>query len=324
MTEKILTISVAAYNMERYIRENLDSIVCIPDAAKIEVLVNDDGGTDRTSAIVGEYCNRFPGIIRLIHQPNGGYGTVQTNNISQATGKYFKILDGDDWMDSDGLGKLVRFLDGNDVDAVVTGYAKGPDREHLKESVPRQAGILHPDELKTVLGMWSLTFKTSLLQSIRLDLPAHSLYTDRLYATAPFAAVAKVAVLPFSVYCYRTGRDGQSVSLESRLKHIDEYLEITRRICRCAADAPGSRYVRFKAAWAYKVTVRALFLLPASRETRRKIVLYEKEIRELAPAVFRLAASPKTKMGRIITFLRWTAYIGYWPLAVLPKTWVRF
>ena len=94
--EKILTISVAAYNVESYIAENLDSILITDVRDEIEVLVVDDGGNDGTLEIARKYEEQYPGIIRAVHKENGGYGSVQNYTMQNASGRFFKILDGDD------------------------------------------------------------------------------------------------------------------------------------------------------------------------------------------------------------------------------------
>lgn len=81
--DKILTVSVAAYNDQKYIKRLLDSIIRMDTnlLENIGILVNDDGGTDNTRKIVEEYENKFPNIIKFIHKANGGYGSVVNNNL---------------------------------------------------------------------------------------------------------------------------------------------------------------------------------------------------------------------------------------------------
>ncbi len=223
--EKILTISVAAYNVESYIAENLDSILITDVRDEIEVLVVDDGGNDGTLEIARKYEEQYPGIIRAVHKENGGYGSVQNYSMQNASGRFFKILDGDDWVDREGLTKLVEYLRDTKADAVVTDYLKGPDKDSLTRVREwrnyKEGALMKPDSVHSrPAGMWSLTYRTSVLRKSGLVLPEHTLYTDRIYATIPFSYVRGVAYLGDPVYCYRTGRDGQSVSRESRIKHI--------------------------------------------------------------------------------------------------------
>ena len=86
--QKILSISVAAYNMEKFIRQNLDSFVHSAVAKDIEVLVIDDGSKDATAEIVREYERKYPDTVRLIQQENAGPGSTVNRGMDHATGKY--------------------------------------------------------------------------------------------------------------------------------------------------------------------------------------------------------------------------------------------
>ena len=100
---KILSISIAAYNAEKWIERCLDSF-CIPEiAADIEVIIVNDGSTDHTEQYAHKYVVLYPDIFRLINKKNGGHGSTINVGIKKACGKYFKIVDADDWVEKEGL-----------------------------------------------------------------------------------------------------------------------------------------------------------------------------------------------------------------------------
>lgn len=109
MINKILTISIAAYNVEKYIGKTLDSLINDDVMDKIEVLIENDGSTDNTAGIANEYVKNYPNTFKLINKQNGGYGSTINRSIKEAQGKYFKQLDGDDFLDTENLRKLVFF-----------------------------------------------------------------------------------------------------------------------------------------------------------------------------------------------------------------------
>ena len=121
---KILTISIAAYNVEQYIRQALNSIIDESVIDELEVFVVDDGGTDQTLEIAKEYAEKYPQSIIPVHKENGGYGTTVNYSIARATGKYFKLLDGDDWFDTEALCRLVKALRETDADIIYSPYKK--------------------------------------------------------------------------------------------------------------------------------------------------------------------------------------------------------
>jgi glycosyltransferase involved in cell wall biosynthesis len=118
--EKILTISIAAYNVEGYIRQTLNSLIAPEILDKLEVFVVDDGGNDGTLAIAKEYEAKYPGTFHAVHKENGGYGSTINYSVEHATGKFFKQLDGDDWFQTDNLVALVKVLETLDTDCVYT------------------------------------------------------------------------------------------------------------------------------------------------------------------------------------------------------------
>ena len=127
--EKILTVSIAAYNMEKYIRRALDSLIDERIIHDLEVFVIDDGGSDSTLDIAKEYASKYPNSIFPVHKENGGYGTTVNYSIQYANGKYFKLLDGDDWFDKNGLYELVNRLKKADSDIILTNYQSGSAAE---------------------------------------------------------------------------------------------------------------------------------------------------------------------------------------------------
>ena len=96
---KLLTVTVPCYNSEDYMAACLDSLVLGGD--RVEVIVINDGSKDRTGAIADEYAARYPDIIRVIHQENGGHGEGINQGLKHATGTYFKVVDSDDKMSAD-------------------------------------------------------------------------------------------------------------------------------------------------------------------------------------------------------------------------------
>ena len=91
---KLLSIAVPCYNSEAYMENCIRSLLVGGD--EVEILIVDDGSTDRTAEIADRLERRHPGIIRAIHQPNKGHGGAVNTGIANATGLYFKVVDSDD------------------------------------------------------------------------------------------------------------------------------------------------------------------------------------------------------------------------------------
>ncbi len=235
--DKVLTISIAAYNSEQYIQKALDSLITTEIIDDLEIFVIDDGGTDATLRIAQTYAERYPQSIFPVHKENGGYGSTVNYSLDHASGKYFKLLDGDDWFAVDNLCEYVRTLKTVDTDIIITPFMKYVEggESRLVNSV--EGYVLDQDldisglEFRKVFGMWAITYKTELVKKSNLQLPLHCLYTDQIYSTVPFAYANTIRFVDKHVYCYRLGRDGQSVSKESRIKHRKSHLLMQELLC---------------------------------------------------------------------------------------------
>jgi glycosyltransferase involved in cell wall biosynthesis len=129
MRHKILSVVVPMYQAESYIARCLDSFL-VPEPGvldKVEILVIDDGGTDGAAAIAEMYAKRYPDTYRVFHKENGGHGSGINYGIEHAAGTYFKVVDADDWVDTEAFGRLVRALEKlveseTGADVVYTGF----------------------------------------------------------------------------------------------------------------------------------------------------------------------------------------------------------
>ncbi len=221
---KILSISVAAYNMEKLIRQNLDSFVQSPVADDVEVLVVNDGSKDSTADIVREYEEKYPGIIRLINQENAGPGSTVNTGLKNATGKYFRMVDADDWV-GDGFESYVQALKGNDADMFITDYTLVDDKTF--EQRPLKVEGIAPNQTvdfdsvcaDLFLEMHTVTFRTSLLKENAITL-FNGFYTDIQYLLFPAPYIKTVYYAPYNVYMYRVSLSGQSMAAPSMQRNI--------------------------------------------------------------------------------------------------------
>ena len=91
---KLLTVTIPCYNSSEYMEKSIRSALTGGD--RVEIIVVDDGSSDNTLEIANKYQKKFPDIIKVVHQENGGHGEAVNTGIKNATGLYFKVLDSDD------------------------------------------------------------------------------------------------------------------------------------------------------------------------------------------------------------------------------------
>ncbi|HFI0408424.1 TPA: glycosyltransferase family 2 protein [Streptococcus suis] len=322
MNNKFLTISIAAYNVAEYIEQALDSLVKSKYIDNLEIFVVDDGGTDSTLEIANRYQKDFPNSVFCVHKENGGYGSTVNTSLNLATGKYFKLLDGDDWFETQSLDQLIEELKLIDTDVVITNYKTGPSEFDGKLADFSYIGLNKEQELEKIdfskpIGMWAITYRTQLLKDVQLRLPERMFYTDQYYCTIPFSKAKTIKFLPISVYFYRIGRDGQSVSRESRIKNIDQTLKICEDLIVFSNLYKDNKYIQNRVTYYYLFAIRSILLLPITKINLMKLKEYEDKIKKLSPDIF-LFVEDKGKFGKIIRMLRYSNYFLYWSIKLIP------
>ena len=105
---KYISFAIPCYNSEAYMAQAIESI--LPGGEDVEILIVNDGSKDRTAEIGKEYEEKYPGIVKLINKENGGHGDAVNAGLAHASGKYFKVVDSDDWVDRISLMKILNVL----------------------------------------------------------------------------------------------------------------------------------------------------------------------------------------------------------------------
>ena len=241
----VVSIIIPTYNMERYIARCLDSVI-IPEIEDIDVIVVNDGSTDKSHDIAISYANKYPASIRVIDKVNGHYGTTINCGLEAARGKYFRILDSDDYFESDQLSRFVHILKDCDADLIVTArteeqtydekikYVCVKDVEYGKTYPYPSFSIQNHSTDDGEFNMHTMTYKTEVLRKIGLKLPGGVCYTDMIYCMAPLNVTNSIVIYDLNLYHYIIGRDGSSTTgseVKKNLKHICVVLEYMFAYC---------------------------------------------------------------------------------------------
>ncbi len=200
---KLLTVAIPCYNSQDYMAKCIDSL--LTGGERVEIIVVDDGSKDDTGRIADEYAAKYPSIIKVIHQENGGHGEGINQGLRNATGLYYKTVDSDDVVSAD----FPRFLDTLEavekqggVDLFITNYyyvhedGVGDRSINFSKQLPAnriftwdETHTFHIDQL---LMIHTVTFKTELLRRTGLEMPKHLFYEDNYFVYGNLRFVEKM------------------------------------------------------------------------------------------------------------------------------------
>ena len=312
--KKLLTISVAAYHVEKYLGECLDSFTSPEFAESLEVLVINDGAGEEINAIAREYEKKYPSVFRLIDKENGGHGSTVNRGIEEASGLYFKTVDGDDRVRPEGLAELIQFLHSTEVDLVVTDYQCFDDRsgavvEENRNEFPgkkyRQVYSFDDISHGIYINMHAAAFRTSLLRQMKRRLTEHCFYVDAEYILYPVPQIESIVFLEKPVYQYRQGMTSQSMDIRNMQKNcghhervLEELLAFYRE-CQGAVSPEKAAYVAKGIARILVSQIKIYLSFPAAKEYRERIQNLEERIKRDYPVVYDSVANTAVKLLRI-------------------------
>lgn len=239
MDEKLLTVVVPSYNVEKYLEECLESFVNSQVMEEVEVLIINDGSTDSTAEIGERYAHQYPRTFRVITKENGGHGSTINKGLEEAKGKYFKVVDGDDWVDTYSFISLVKKLRETTEDIVASNYTwmnwKTRLPERRQERPFQKIEYNHTYQFKDVadkvwIDMHAMTIRTDVMRRSGEKLDEHTFYVDAEYITFPIPYINSVIFMEEAVYCYRLGMPGQSMSISKMQKNLKNHFRVLMRL----------------------------------------------------------------------------------------------
>ncbi len=239
---KILTVAIPCYNSEAYMDKCIHSL--LPAGNDIEILIVDDGSLkDRTPQIADEYEQQYPGIVRAIHQENGGHGEAVNTGIRNASGLYFKVIDSDDWADTNALLQVIDKLKELEeaqtpVDMLLVNFiydkvgAKRKKVMHFRHAFPIDEvfgweSMRHMKQTQYIL-MHNIFYRRQVLEESGMQLPAHTFYVDNIFAFQPYPYVEKIYYMDVDFYHYFIGREDQSVNEQVMIGRIDQQIKVNK------------------------------------------------------------------------------------------------
>ncbi len=259
---KTISFAIPCYNSAEYMDTCIESILKCGD--DIEILIVNDGSTkDDTAAKADAWAEKHPNIIRAYHQENGGHGQAVNTGLEHATGRYFKVVDSDDWLDPHAMSEIMAYLRAQcefaeSTDLVIGNYVYEKVHENTRtvmhyRNVFPEGRTFGWDEVghflqSQYLLMHSVIYRTELLRDMGLVLPKHTFYVDNIFVYVPLPKVKTIYYRDVDMYRYFIGREDQSVNEGVMIGRIDQQLRVTRLMIdavKLPGDVPEKRLERY-------------------------------------------------------------------------------
>ena len=295
---KYISFAIPCYNSQDYMAHAIESI--LPGGEDIEIIIVNDGSKDRTSEIAHEYMEKYPTIIKVVDKENGGHGDAVNSGLMHATGKYFKVVDSDDWVDEDALHKILDVLrhmeeDGMELDMLIANYvyekvgATHKKVIHYRNVLPQDEIFRWDDmghfRLDQYILMHSVIYRTDMLKLIQLHLPKHTFYVDNLFVYIPLPYVKTLYYLDVDLYRYFIGRNDQSVNERVMISRIDQQIYVNKLMIDAYClpqDVSNKHLARYMLSYLAMICcVTSIMLLisgtPENLEKRRELWQYFKK-----------------------------------------------
>lgn len=239
--EKVLTIIIPTYNMEKYLDKCLSSLIITNRSLlkTVEVLVVIDGAKDRSSEIAHSYESQYPQVFRVIDKENGNYGSCVNRGLAEASGKYVKILDADDWFDTNQFQKYLSKLHEIDVDLVLSNCTKVDEYGNsvggfyitgIRPNVVVPFSSFYREAVG--IQMHCVAYRTDMLRSIDYKQSEGISYTDQQWVTRPMSVVKNAFFIKVNLYHYLVGRTGQTMDIDVLTKKFKDEVVMVQGMLR--------------------------------------------------------------------------------------------
>lgn len=298
---KTLSIIVPSYNMEALLKDDLQSLVIAARPERLEIIVVNDGSRDNTLAVARDFERRYPAIFTVIDKENGNYGSCINAGLHVATGKYVKILDADDSVDTEAFEAFVDCIETIDADVVVNDYQKvylGGKREDFDYSFPTGKTVniadIYSEETFSTLLLPALTYRTSILKDMGYRQTEGISYTDIEWCYAPMTQMSTLYYFNRPVYKYLMGREGQTMDPDIYRKRLPQLFQCMHSLLNALSGLSlatwAKRFANEQLA-KHSLTMYRYHLIEHQNEPRELLRTYDAVLKEKNPDVYKICGT---------------------------------
>lgn len=217
-----VSIIVPVYNVEKYLKKCLDSLVN-QTFKDYEIIVVNDGSTDDSENIIMKYQSEYSKLIKYIKKQNGGLSDARNKGIKTAEGKYIMFVDSDDYITQDMVEKLYSAIIKEDSDMAICNYIrvnfKGENIKNYNYNFGTTNVFDNPKILLNKPAAWNKIYKKTLFDNMMYDKGKY--YEDIRLTTKLYLKCNKIAFI--DDFCYYYIERANSIMQD---KNIDRNFEI--------------------------------------------------------------------------------------------------
>lgn len=248
MQTPLVSIVLPVYNAEAYLDRCLESIV-EQSYANIQIIVVDDGSKDNSVQIIQNYLT--DDRIKFIQKPNSGPSDTRNLAVSHAQGEYLSFIDADDYLQKDYVEKLLTpFLQHPEIDLVVSNYIELAPYNVNGTSVSQIAKNEIITDFKKLLFqgtmgvLWGKMFRTSIIRTYQLELPAEIHFQEDLVFVAQYAQHCKVmyGITDYLYYYNRLNENSITSKLSPSL--LKEFNKVQTKLLELYQNTPIHKLVQ--------------------------------------------------------------------------------
>lgn len=216
-----ISVIMPVYNQEKFLEKALESVGA-QTFKDFELIIVNDGSTDRSESIIKDYCERHPNY-RYVTKPNGGVGAARETGIGLARGNYIIHLDPDDWVEPDYLERLHTRAVEEDADVVMCNYIEEHKGKALFVNIS-DFGATSQKELKKRIAdetiwacLWNKLIKAPIVKDHDIHFePGINFHEDRLYFYRLLNHIHKISYLPDYLYHYNRLNEHSALNNQSK------------------------------------------------------------------------------------------------------------
>ena len=303
---KTISFIIPAYNSENYLYRCLNSFLYTENTnSKIEVIIVNDGSTDRTEEIGMGFVRRNPDIFKIINKRNGGHGSAINEGASSAKGTYLKVVDSDDWIITKNLESYISMLEATAADVILTPYLF----YNIQDQVSRPCSYFskysssfftlsdvcgHWHDIKELFTIHGITYRTEFYREKSRKLTENVFYDDQEYTTIPCCYAKTRYFSSIFLYVYRIGDQGQSISEKNQAMRIEHLEKVVLSMGRYYGQSRERLQPAEKMFYLYKMEIALLsyyrvscLLLPNRKQGREKAGQMNRKVKDSIPDLWK-------------------------------------